>query len=66
MALVNKGAAELIEESDLSGETLISTVDTMLGNPEKLRQTGENCKKMAITDANERIYSVVKKVLKLV
>jgi len=66
MALVNKGAAQLIEESDLSGETLINTVDSMLGNPEKLRKIGENCKKMAITDANERIYSVVKKVLNLV
>ncbi len=66
MALVNKGAAQLIEESDLSGETLINTVDSMLGDPEKLRKIGENCKKMAIIDANERIYSVVKKVLKLV
>ena len=38
----------------------------MLSDTEKLQKTGENCKKMAITDANERIYSVVKKVLHLV
>lgn len=66
MALVNKGAAELIEESELSGEELIKKADSMLGDPEKLQKISENCKKMAITDANERIYSVVKKVLKLV
>ena len=66
MALVNKDAAKLIEESDLSGEKLIQTVDSMLSDTEKLQKIGENCKKMAITDANERIYSVVKKVLRLV
>ncbi len=66
MALVNKGAAEMIEESDLSGETLIKRVDAMLEDSEKLASIGENCRKMAITDANERIYSVIKKVLNLV
>jgi UDP-N-acetylglucosamine--N-acetylmuramyl-(pentapeptide) pyrophosphoryl-undecaprenol N-acetylglucosamine transferase len=66
MALVNRDAARLIEESDLSGESLIKTVDEMLGDSEKLGKIAENCKKMAITDANERIYSVIKKVLKLV
>lgn len=66
MALVNKGAAELIEESDLNGESLINRVDAVLQDSEKLGRIGENCKKMAITDANERIYSVVKKVLTLV
>ena len=35
-------------------------------NPEKLEKYSENSRKMAITDANERIYSVVKKVLGLV
>ena len=33
---------------------------------EKLEKYSENSRKMAITDANERIYSVVKKVLGLV
>lgn len=63
MALVNAGAAEIIEESELSGETLMKTVDKMLLDPEKLNTISENSRKMAITDANERIYSVVKKTL---
>lgn len=66
MALVNAGAAEIIEESELSGEALIKKVDQMLKNPDKLNSIGENSRKMAITNANERIYSVIKKVLGLV
>lgn len=66
MALVNAGAAEIIEESELSGETLMKTVDKMLLNPEQLKIISENSRKMAITDANERIYSIVKKTLGLV
>lgn len=63
MALVNAGAAEIIEESQLDGTTLIETVDKMLSSPEKMQKISENSKKMAITDANERIYSVIKKTL---
>ena len=66
MALVNAGAAEIIEESDLSGETLMKAADKMLLSPENLKTISENSRKMAITDANERIYSVVKKTLGLV
>lgn len=66
MALVNAGAAEIIEESELSGEVLMKTVDKMLLDPEKLKTISENSRKMAITDANERIYSIVKKTLGLV
>lgn len=66
MALVNRGAAEIIEESQLSGELLMKKADKMLINPENLDKISENSKKMAIIDANERIYSVVKKVLGMV
>lgn len=66
MALVNAGAAEIIEESELSGELLIRKVDKMLIDPVNLKKISENSRKMAITDANERIYSVVKKVLGIV
>ena len=65
MALVNAGAAEIIEESDLSGEAVIEKADSMLQSAEILAKFSENSKKMAITNANERIYSVVKQVLHL-
>ncbi len=63
MALVNAGAAEIIEENNLSGESLMKKVDEMLGNPERLNRICQNSRSMAITDANERIYSVVKKLV---
>ena len=66
MALVNAGAAEIIEESDLSGAAVIEKADAMLQSEETLAKFSENSKKMAITNANERIYSVVKQVLNLV
>ena len=66
MALVNSGAAEILEESDLSGEALIAKTDAMLADAPTLAKFTENAKKMAITNANERIYSVVKKVLNII
>ncbi len=66
MALVEAGAAEIIEESELSGELLTLKADAMLQDPERLAQISENSRKMAITNANERIYSVVKKVLGII
>lgn len=66
MALVNAGAAEIIEESELTGELLMQKADSMLVSSEKLNEISENSRKMAITDANERIYSVIKKTLGMV
>jgi UDP-N-acetylglucosamine--N-acetylmuramyl-(pentapeptide) pyrophosphoryl-undecaprenol N-acetylglucosamine transferase len=37
--------------------------DQMLVDPENLKKISENSRNMAITDANERIYSVIKKIL---
>ena len=63
MALVNAGAAEILEESELSGEALTEKADRILADPQTLEKFTQNAKNMAITDANERIYSVVKKVM---
>lgn len=63
MALVNAGAAEIIEESDLSPELLMEKADAMLATPETIEAISECSRKMAITNAGERIYSVIKKVL---
>ena len=66
MALVNKGAAEIIEESELTGELLMKKADKMLIDPQNLEKISKNSRKMAIINANERIYSVVKKILGIV
>ena len=60
MALVRRGAAEIIEEKDLTGEALWEKVRSVLSNKERLRSLGENAGKMEILDANDRIYRVIK------
>ena len=59
MALVNKNAGEIIEESELTGELLAEKVDKIVSDKEKLAEYSENARKMAIIDANERIYKVI-------
>ncbi|HCA04505.1 MAG TPA: undecaprenyldiphospho-muramoylpentapeptide beta-N-acetylglucosaminyltransferase [Ruminococcaceae bacterium] len=63
MALVDAGAADIIEESELSGELLMKKADAMLSDSSVLEAYTQNAKKMAIVNANERIYSVIKKTL---
>lgn len=63
MALVNNEAASIIEESDLTGEVLIKKTKNLLSQPELLKKHQENIKKMAICDANERIFSIIQKVV---
>lgn len=65
MALVNAKAAEIIEEKDLTDTIITEKIDSLVLNPEKLKEYSENSRKMAITDANERIYAVIKSLLKL-
>ncbi len=59
MTLKKAGAAELIEEKDLSGETLIKAVSELIGNKPRLEKMAEAARSVAISDANERIYEVI-------
>jgi UDP-N-acetylglucosamine--N-acetylmuramyl-(pentapeptide) pyrophosphoryl-undecaprenol N-acetylglucosamine transferase len=63
MALVNRNAAVILEEKDLSGPALCEKVRKLFEKPETIAELGRNAKKMAILDANERIYKILKKVL---
>ncbi len=59
MALVNNGAALIIEEKDLTVEKLTQTVNDLLENREKLQSIAANAKAMAVTDATEKIYNTL-------
>ena len=63
MALVSRNAAVMIEEKDLTGAALCSKVDELFAKPGTIPELGANARKMGITDANERIYQVLKTVL---
>ncbi|MDD6395037.1 MAG: undecaprenyldiphospho-muramoylpentapeptide beta-N-acetylglucosaminyltransferase [Firmicutes bacterium] len=64
MAMVDRDAAEIIEEKDLTPQKLTAMVDSLAGNRKKLEEMSANARKMAILDSRERIYDVVHDVLK--
>lgn len=59
MELVERGAAELIEEKDLSGQALIEKVSRLAANPAHLAKLGQSAAQMAILDANQRIVDEI-------
>ena len=59
MTLVERGAAILIEEKDLTPQLLAKTVSDLLADPAKLAAMGRAAREMAVTDASERIYEVM-------
>lgn len=59
MTLKKAGAAEIIEEKDLSGDSLIEVVGRLIENKPRLEKMSEAATKTAIIDANERIYKVL-------
>lgn len=66
MSLVNANAGCVIEEKDLTPEKLTQTVDEMLKDPKKLQEYSHNARKIAIADANERIFSVIKECVGII
>ncbi len=64
MALVNKGAAVIIEEKDLDGKRLNKEINRLMKDKKKLSEIGEKAKAMAVTDATERICDIVVGLIK--
>jgi UDP-N-acetylglucosamine--N-acetylmuramyl-(pentapeptide) pyrophosphoryl-undecaprenol N-acetylglucosamine transferase len=64
MALVRRNAAMILEEKDLTGPALCETVEKIFSKPDGAAELGQNARKMAIADANERIYRQIQEVLK--
>ena len=63
MALVRRRAALMIEEKDLTGEFLCKKVEKVFALPGGTKEIGANAEKMAIIDANERIYRIIREIL---
>ncbi len=64
MALVNNGAAEILEEKDLTPDSLTQRVNELLSDKTKLLQIGKNAKDMAVIDATKRIYETLCEIIK--
>ena len=59
MALVNRNAARLIEEKDLTSDSLQAMMDSLLSDTDTLFEIEKNARKMAIIDARERIADII-------
>lgn len=64
MTLKQIGAAEIIEEKDLTPKKLIKTVSDLIENKSKLASMTSAAKGGAIMDANERIYEIIMQLYK--
>lgn len=59
MALVNRNAARIIEEKDLTAESLSNMIDSLLLSQEQLFEIEKNAKSMAVLDSRERIADII-------
>lgn len=59
MALVNRNAARIIEEKDLTSESLSNMIDSLLSSQEQLFEIEKNAKSMAVLDSRERIADII-------
>ncbi len=59
LVLQNHGAAVVIEEKNLTPSLLRKTVRELCADPATLRRLGQNAQRMAVIDANERIYQEI-------
>lgn len=62
--LCDKNAAFMIEEKDLNGEILTSTVRELVENDAKRHETENNVREFAVTDSLDRIYDIIKRTVK--
>ena len=63
MDLVNKDAADIIEEKDLTGNLLVSKIDHLLEDKKLYQDMKKNLKNMAVVDSAERIYKELKDMI---
>ncbi len=59
MALVNRNAARILEEKDLTSESLNKLIDELISNKEELKNIENNAKLMSVSDSRERIADII-------
>ncbi|MDR1674844.1 MAG: undecaprenyldiphospho-muramoylpentapeptide beta-N-acetylglucosaminyltransferase [Oscillospiraceae bacterium] len=60
--LENAGAAIVMEQSGVTSEKMIKQIEEFYKNPQKLVEMGKNAKALAITDTDDRIFEVIRKL----
>jgi UDP-N-acetylglucosamine--N-acetylmuramyl-(pentapeptide) pyrophosphoryl-undecaprenol N-acetylglucosamine transferase len=64
VSLGDRGAAIIIEDKDLTGKLLGETIKKLISNPNTLKSMGKAAYEMAIFNANDRIFEVLKSITK--
>ena len=64
MELQKAGAAVVIEEKDLTGGKLVSTVSGLLAEPGRLAAMGRNARTLSVDDSLDRIADALMKLVK--
>ena len=59
MALVNRNAARILEEKNLTSSSLKEIIDSLLSDKNLLCEIEKNAKDMAIIDSRERIAEII-------
>ena len=62
--LVNNNAAKIIDEKDLTSESLINEINNLINNDEELKKIKSNLKMLEVSDAGEKIYKEIEKLVK--
>lgn len=62
--IVDKNAALLIEEKNLNGKLLVEKIDQLVNDKELYQNMKQNLEKLAIKDSADRIYNVLKEMIK--
>ena len=57
--MVEKGAGLYLEDSEITGETLLALIKELIENKEKLQTIQENTKKLAVFDGTEKIAKLL-------
>ena len=60
--LEKHGAAVVVRESDCDGDSLYELAQSLLDDPERLRAMRTAARKMAVVDAAEQIYGVIREL----
>ncbi len=64
MALVENGAAVILEEKNLNADSITEKVNGLIGNRVKLENIGKCARDMAVIDATARIYDTLCEIVK--
>ena len=63
MDVVNNNAGLILEENDLTDDSLIGMIDKTINDKDKLLEMKKNLRKLGIKDSSTRIYNILKDLI---